>query len=230
MATLDTAIVALYEFGGKRFEILVDPEKRRMYKEGKKPDLANVLVVEEVFENARKGERHKSGDIQKAFGTQDIFKIAEIILKKGELQLTTEQKKKMQEEKRKKIIAILARECIDPRTGAPHTQLRLEQALEEARVNIDPQKEAEAQLEDVIKELRLILPMKFEKVKVAVRIPAQYASRAYGTLKEYNVGQEEWQKDGSLIAVVEMPAGLQGEFYDRMNKLTGGSAETRILK
>src|SRR3989338_3811162 len=137
MANLDTAITAHMDVDGKRFEILVDPDLGYMYRTGKKPELNNVLVVEEVFENAKKGERHTSSVLQKAFGTTDIYKIADIILKKGEIQLTTEQKRKMTEERRKQVIAILMREAIDPRTGAPRSQMRLEQALEQSRVHID---------------------------------------------------------------------------------------------
>jgi len=230
MANLDTAIIAHMDVSGKHFEIYVDPDLGYMYRTGKKPELNNVLIVEDVFENAKKGERHTAPELMKAFGTTDIFKIADIILKKGEIQLTTEQKRKMTEERRKQIIAILMREAIDPRTGAPHTQIRLEQSLEQARVKIDPFKEAEQQLEDVLKELRPIIPLKFEKVRIAVKISPEYAQRIYGTLKNYGMQREEWAPSGHLIAVFEISAGIQSEFYDKINKLTAGSAETKILK
>ncbi|MEM3031076.1 MAG: ribosome assembly factor SBDS [Candidatus Micrarchaeia archaeon] len=230
MVTLEGAVVAHIEHHGKRFELLVDPNLAFLYRTGRKPDLANVLVAEEVFENARKGERHKAEEVKKAFGTNDIYKIAEVILRKGELQLTTEQRKEMLEEKRRKIIAMLARECIDPRTGAPHPPQRIEKAMEEARVRIDPFKDAEAQVEEVLKALRLILPLRFEKIRIAVKVPAEFAQKAYGTLKSHGLQKEEWQPSGDLIAVLEMPAGMQGEFYDRINKLTGGRVETKILK
>ncbi len=86
------------------------------------------------------------------------------------------------------------------------------------------------QLEAVIKELRPIIPLKFERVKIATRVGAQYAQRIYGFFKEYGIQREEWTKDGGIIVVVEMPAGVQSEFYDRLNKLTAGAAETKILK
>ncbi|MEM3555842.1 MAG: ribosome assembly factor SBDS [Candidatus Micrarchaeia archaeon] len=230
MVSLDKAITARLETHGEKFEILVDPDLAYLFKTGRKNDLTNLLAVEEIFTDARKGERPTSEALKKAFGTTDIMKIAEIILRKGEVQLTTEQRKKMMEEKRKKIVSILARECVDPRTGAPHPPQRIEKAMEESRVHIDPFKDAEAQLDEVIDSLRAILPIKFERVKIAVRIPAEYAPRAYGTLKEYNLQNEEWQSNGSLIAVVEMPAGLQGEFYERINRITSGNVETKIIK
>ncbi|MBI5159189.1 ribosome assembly factor SBDS [Candidatus Micrarchaeota archaeon] len=229
-ATLDNAIIAHLDLHGEHFEILVEPKNGYDFKVGKRKDLTNVLVVEEVFKDARKGDRHKEDALKKAFGTVDVFEVAKQIFARGEIQLTTDQKRQMLEEKRKKIVAILARECVDPRTGAPHPPQRIEKAMEEARVHVDMFKDAESQLEEVLKSLRLLLPLKFEKARVAIRIPAEFASKSYGALKEYNMQQEEWQKDGSFIAVVEMPAGVQAEFYDKVNKLTGGRVETKLLK
>ena len=230
MTTLDKAIIASYEHSGNKFELYVDPDAAYAYKEGRKPDLKNILVSEEVYTDARKGERAKSEMVQKIFGTTDIVNILEFILKNGEIQLTTDQRKKKLEEKRKQLVAILLREAIDPRTNAPHTQMRIENALEEARILIDPFKDVRDQLADVIKELRPIIPLKFEKVKIAVKIPASYAHKCYGILKNYGMAQEEWAKDGSFIAVVEIFGGMQGEFYERLNKLTTGSVETKLLK
>jgi ribosome maturation protein SDO1 len=230
MSNLENSITAHMDINGERFEVVVDPDLSYQYRVGQKKEINNVLVVEEIFKNFRNGERHTSSAIQKAFGTTDVYAIADRIIKKGELQLTTEQKRKMLVEKRKQIIAILMRECIDPRTGAPHTQMRLEQALEESRVHIDGFKDAHEQLEDVIKAMRPIIPMKFEHVRVAAKVPPAYAQRIYGMLKGYGIQREEWAKDGSLIVVIEMPAGVQGEFYERLNKATAGSAETKLVK
>jgi len=230
MATLDNSITAHMEIAGERFEVMVDPDLALAFRLGQKKELNNVLTVEEVFKNFRKGERHTSSALQKAFGTTDVFAIAERIVKNGELALTTDQKRKMLEEKRKQIVAILMRECIDPRTGAPHTQLRLEQSMDAARVHIDGFKDAASQVEEVMKALRPIIPLKVEKARVAVKIPPEHAQRVYGTLKGYGIQKEEWARDGSLIVVLEMPAGMQGEFYDKINRATAGAAETKLMK
>ena len=230
MASLDNSITAHMEINGERFEVMVDPDLALAYRLGQKKELNNVLTVDEVFKNFRKGERHTTSSLQKAFGTTDVVAIAERIIRNGELALTTEQKRKMLEEKRKQIIAILMRECIDPRTGAPHTQLRLEQSMEAARVHIDGFKDAASQVEDVMKALRPIIPLKVERVRVAVKVPPEFAQRMYGTLKGYGIQKEEWARDGSLIVVLEMPAGMQGEFYDKINRATAGAAETKMMK
>jgi ribosome maturation protein SDO1 len=230
MTTLDKAIIAAYEKGGKRFEIYVDPDAAQAYREGVKKDLKNILVAEEVYSDAKKGEKAKTSDVEKAFGTTDIMQILDFILKNGEIHLTTEQRRKKVEEKRKQIIAIIAREAIDPRTNAPHPIIRIENALEEAKIHIDPFKDAREQLEDVVKELRVLLPLKFEKITVAVKVPPTFAHKCYGTLKNYGIKKEQWLSDGSLIVVVEIFAGLQGEFYDKLNKMTNGTVETKVIE
>ena len=123
LVSLDKAVIASYERAGVRFEIYVDPDAAYAYLEKKKPDLKNILVAEEVYSDAHKGEKAKPSDIQKAFGSTDIMAILEFVLKNGEVQLTTEQRRKKVEEKRKQVIAILLREAIDPRTNTPTRRL-----------------------------------------------------------------------------------------------------------
>jgi len=229
MSGIENTIIARLEKGGEKFELLVDPKLGYEYKTGAKKELANVLIAEEVFKDALKGERHTASALQKAFKTTDINKIAEIIFRDGELQLTTDQRKKLLEEKRVKLIALIARNVMDPRTKAPHPPQRIEAALEQAKFHVDAFKSAEEQMDGAIDAMREIIPISVEKVKVAVKIPAQFAPKAYGLLKEYGISKEEWGSDGSLMVVCEMAGGVQGEFYDRINRLTGGQAQTKLL-
>jgi ribosome maturation protein SDO1 len=169
--------------------------------------------------------------LMKAFKTTDVFKIAEIILKHGELQLTTEQRRKLTEEKRKQIINFISRHCVDPRTGLPHPPLRVEQALSQIHVVVDPFKDAEEQAKSVIESLRGILPIKFEHIKIAVKIPPEYAAKAIGAVKDFGtIERQEWGSDGSWLALVTMPAGLHGAFLDKLNSITHGNLQTKILK
>jgi ribosome maturation protein SDO1 len=229
MPGIQNTIIARYEKGGERFEVLVDPKLAYDYRTGAKRDLNNVLITEEVFKDANKGDRQTSTALQKAFGTTDPVQVAHRILMEGDLQLTTEHRRKVLEEKKAKVIAIIARNAVDPRTKAPHPPARIQAALEQARVHIDAFKSAEEQVPAAIEALREILPISLEQAKVAVKVPAEHAPRVYGLLKEFGLQKEEWTSSGALVAVLEMPAGLQAEFYDKLNKATGGSAETKKL-
>jgi ribosome maturation protein SDO1 len=216
---------------GDRFEILVKPDEALDFKTGKPVAVSQLLVIDEIYSDASKGTRASAEKLQKAFGTTDSLKVAEEILKKGELQLTTEQRRQLVENKRKQIVTFLARHCIDPRTGTPHPPLRIEQALAQIRITVDPFKSAEEQAKLVIEELRPILPLKIEQMRVAVKIFAEHAVKAYGSVKNYGtITKEQWQSDGSWIGVVEIPAGLYGQFIERLGKLTQGTVQTKILK
>ena len=223
-------VVVKYSHSGDEFEILVDADRAYEYVTGKRADPLSVLEAEEIFKDAKKGERQSEEKIKKTFGTTDVAKVADMILKKGEVPITTEQRAKMTEEKRKQIIDIIAKNSIDPRTNAPNPPLRIENAMKEARVSIDPFKSVNEQVELVVDKLRPILPLKFTTVKIAVTVPPEFANRCYGTLKQYGMKSEEWLSNGSLSAVCEFPAGMQGEFFDRINKLTQGKVMTKIMQ
>jgi len=216
---------------GERFEILVKPDAALTYRLGKTTSLSEALVSDTVFTDANKGTKPSEEKLRKAFGTVDMFQIARMILQKGILQLTTEQRKQLIEDKRKQIIAFISRHCVDPRTKLPHPPLRIERAMQQVHYSIDPFKEAEEQAKDIIKLLRTILPLKMERVQVTIRIPPQYASKAYGTVKGFGaIKNEEWRSDGSWYAMVEMPAGLYGPFLEKIGEVTRGSAEAKLVK
>ncbi|MFB0514200.1 MAG: ribosome assembly factor SBDS, partial [Candidatus Bathyarchaeia archaeon] len=197
----------------------------------KTTSLSEALVSDTVFTDANKGTKPSEEKLRKAFGTTDSFQIARRILQKGTLQLTTEQRKQLIEDKRKQITAFISRHCVDPRTNLPHPPLRIERAMQQVHYSVDPSKEAEEQAKDIIKLLRAILPLKMEQVQVTIRIPPQYASKAYGTVKGFGaIKKEEWRSDGSWYAMVEMPAGLYGPFLEKIGEVTRGSAEAKIVK
>ena len=230
MVSLDRAIIASYDREGKHFELYVDPDATYQYLDGGKKDLKNILVVEEVYENAKKAERAKSSDIQKAYGTIDLMEVLALTLKKGSVQLTTEQRKKKVGDNKKKIINMICREAVDVRTKAPIPPLRIEHAIEEVKFHVDPFKDPKEQMDELLKKLRPIIPIRFEKLQIAVKVPPEYSHRSYGTLKSYGIKKEQWLKDGYLIVVIELPAGMQGEFIDKINKLTAGQAETKKIE
>ncbi|MBU1197870.1 ribosome assembly factor SBDS [Candidatus Micrarchaeota archaeon] len=229
MSQIANTLIARYEKNSQRFEVLIDPKKGPDFKSGAKKDFDNVLMFDEVFKDANKGERQTSAAIQKAFGTTDPLEVAQIIIREGDLQITTDQRRKLLEDKKRKVIDLIARNCMDPKAKAPHPPHRIERALEEARFRFDAFKTPEEQMADAIESIREILPISLEKLKIAVRIPVEFAPRSYGTLKEYGIRKEEWGSDGSLMAVIEIAVGIRGEVYDRLNKLTGGQVQTKEL-
>src|SRR5512135_3205648 len=182
----------------EHFEILVKPQKALDYHNGKLSAITEVLAAEIIFSDANKGTKVSEEAMKKAFKTCDPLKIADEILKKGTLQLTTDQRRKMVDDKRRQIVDFISHQAVDPKTNLPHPPARIENAMEQIRYPIDPYKPVEEQAKEIVKLLRPILPLKIEQVSVNVRIPAEYAARAYGAMKAAGtLKHEEWRSDGS---------------------------------
>ncbi len=228
---LDKAIIAKYKIGEDNFEILVDCDNALRIKAGNEAPLDDVLATDDIYKDVKKGLHASETELKRVFGTSDKKKVALEIIKKGQVQVTTEHKTKLREEKKKRIIDLIHKNAIDPKTGMPHPPQRIELALEEAKVRIDEFKNAEEQLQEIIAKIRGILPIKFEVSEIAIKIPARYASAAYRILKENGkLLKDEWQEDGSLMAVIELAAGVKQKLEDELNRLTRGEVEFKTIK
>ena len=210
---------------GDRFELIVKPDPALEYKLGKRADISSVLVSDEIYSDANKGSRASSEKLMKHFKTTDQTEVAKQIISKGELNLTTDQRRKMVEEKRKQIVQLINRSFVDPKTHLPHPIVRIEAAMDEARVSVDPFKNAPDQTKLIVDGLRKILPLKSETVRLTVTVPAQFSAQSYSVLKSTGEFKgEEWLSDGSLRVIVEMNAGLKAQFLDRLGSVSKGSA------
>ncbi|MGI0028372.1 MAG: ribosome assembly factor SBDS [Nitrososphaera sp.] len=213
---------------GDKFELLVKPDPALEYKLGKRSDISSVLVSDEIYSDANKGSRASGEKLTKHFRTTDATEVAKQILARGELNLTTDQRRKMVEEKRKQIVQLINRSFVDPKTHLPHPIVRIEASMDQARISIDPYKKAEDQARAVVDALRSILPLKSETARLTVTVPPQFAAQSYSILKSQgDFKGEEWLADGSLRVVLEMNAGMKGQFLDRLGSVTKGSAQVK---
>ncbi|KUG20515.1 MAG: ribosome assembly factor SBDS [Methanomicrobiaceae archaeon] len=231
MIPLEQAVVARLESHGERFEVLVDPDKAMLVRHGEEVNIEDIVAAGFIFHNASHAEKASDEALQKVFKTTEFEPIARRIIEKGDIHLTAEQRRQMIADKRRQVINFIARNAVNPQTGLPHPPQRIELAMEQAKVNIDPFKHLDELVRDTVKALRPLIPIRFEEMRIAVRIPSDYAARAYGELQTATtIEQSEWQKDGSWICIVNIPAGIQEEFYDLVNRITRGSADVKILE
>ena len=220
-----------YSFEGEKFEIMVKPDPALDFKMGKKKDISAVLVSDEIYTDSGKGTRPSSEKLLKAFKTEDQTEIAQIILEKGDLNLTTDQRRKMMEDKKKQIVTYIAKTYVDPKSHLPHPPLRIEQAMKDGRVSVDPQKSVDEQVKDIVEQLRSIIALKSESLKLEIVIPAQFASQSYAVLKSVgSLESEEWQNNGSLKAILEIPAAARPNVIDRLGSITKGSASVEVVQ
>lgn len=221
--------LAKYKKEGRIFEVVIDPDLAVKYADGEEIDIVDVLKSEDIFSDAKKGEI--AADLKSVFDTENILKVAEKIIKEGEIQLTAEYRQKVRDQKKKQILQIVHKNGVDPKTHLPHPMTRLENAFDEAKVRIDERAKAEDQVQEVLKQLRPILPIKIELKEIALHIPGEFAGKTYGTVTAFgSILSEEWQNDGSWVCVVEIPGGLESEFFDKLNSITHGDMESKIVK
>jgi len=211
---------------GKNFEIIVDLDSALAFRKGE----SNFIGAESsrIFTDSKKGNVAPEKDLQEAFKTTDINEIVKKIVKEGEIQLTQDYRDESRERKIKQVVDFLASNSIDPRTGTPHTPTRIKSALEQAKVNIKDVP-IDKQINEIIESLTKILPIKIETKRVRITIPAIHTGKTYGILTQYK-DKENWKNNGDLEVIVNVPAGLIIDFYDKLNGVTHGSALTEEIK
>ncbi|MBA60657.1 MAG: ribosome assembly factor SBDS [Euryarchaeota archaeon] len=230
MVSLEEAVIARYETGGNRFEILIDPESAKDYKDGGDIDWEDAIAADGIWTDSAKGDRAPDNLVSDAFGSTNLIEIYKRILTEGTIQLTSQQRNEMVDQKRKQIIAHVVANAMNPQTGGPHPPQRIENAIDETRFSIDPIESVEKQVEKLMKSIKPLIPISFEKVKVAVKIQAIYVGKCYGQISSLaNIQSEEYQKDGSWIGMLETSAASYVKLEDILGSLTKGTAETKML-
>lgn len=228
---LDDYVIARMRTHGEDFEVLIDPDAVEKFRGGKDVDILENMPAEKVFSDAKKGKEAPHDLLQEIFGTEDISEIAEQIMEKGDVQITTEQRKERQEMKRKEIINRIVRNSYNPQMNAPHPPKRVENALNEAEIHVDAFKPVSIQMDEIVDQIRELIPISFKKLKFGVTLRGDMYGKVYGVLKEYGtVEDEQWLDDGRWQGIIKLSAGLRDEFFEKLNNKTQGEAEIELLE
>ncbi|MFA4960804.1 MAG: ribosome assembly factor SBDS [Candidatus Pacearchaeota archaeon] len=223
-----TETTARIKRGGKHFEILVDlDEALKVAKGDKNANLGAAVVADTVFYDLKAGKRASEEDLIANFETVDFMSVAEKIIKSGEVVKTTESIRAEQDKKYKQVVDFLSKNAVSPE-GRPYTPDRIMKALSEARVNVK-NKAIESQVDEILDQISKVLPIRIERKRVRLVVPAIHTGKAYGIVKEFMVS-ESWKSNGDLEVVVEMPTALLFDFYDKINGATHGSVLSEEVK
>jgi len=221
------SVVARIKSHGKHFEIMVYADKAESLRKTGQGNIAAILEYPGIFSDLRKGLKIKESELEEVFGTTDIYKIAEKIIKDGEVQFPLSHREEARDLKYRQIIDFLASSCTNP-AGIPYPAERIKNAMEQVGARIDDSKPAEMQALSILKLIQKIIPIKLAMKRIALKIPAQFTGKIYGYVKDFEI-HEEWLSDGSLSCVIEIPIKLQSEFFDRLNAVTHGEAITEEM-
>ena len=218
-------VTARIKVKGKQYELSVDLDEALKVKAGK-GDIMSAAQGKAIFYDLKKGNTASTADLTDAFGTTEFYEIAKKIITSGEVQKTQEFRDAEREAKVKQLVDMIVRNAVDQH-GRPYTSDRIIRALDEAHYNID-NRSPEQQLHDAIHKMKEIIPIKLEVKRIRLTIPAMYTGNVYGMLKDIKES-EEWLNNGDLSAIVNIPAGLQLDFYDKLNSVTHGAVRSEDL-
>lgn len=222
MATVEARI----KVKGKQFEISVDLDEALKVKAGK-GNVSAALNMPNIYTDLKKGFAASEAELNAAFDTEDIYKIAQMIMVKGEIQKNQEFRDAEREKKIKQVVDLVLRNAVDQH-GRPYTEDRLRKAISEVHFNFDA-RPAEAQMPELITKLATIIPIRVETKKIKLTIPARFSAQVYGLLKDYKES-EEWLSNGDLQVIMNIPSGLQIDFYDKLNAITRGAVVSQEVK
>ncbi|MEK6893550.1 MAG: ribosome assembly factor SBDS [Nanoarchaeota archaeon] len=218
-------VTARIKIKGKHYEILVDLDEALKVKAGK-GNLAAAIVSQHVYSDIKKGTTVSNADLIDAFGTTDLYSIAKKIITSGEVQKTQEFRDAEKENKIKQVLNLIIKNAVD-QNNRPYTEERLKRAIEETHYNFD-NRPPEQQMPLLIEKLKILIPIKIETKKIKIIVPASYTGQVYSLLKEYKQS-EEWLSNGSLQAILNIPAGMQLDFYDKLNSITHGAVQSEEI-
>ncbi len=211
---------------GKHYEISVELDEALKIKSDK-GDITKALLSNQIYYDLKKGTIASQSDLKEAFQTTNIYEIAKQIIKKGEVQKTQEFRDEEKEKKIKQVVNLILQNASDQH-GNPYTEERIKSAISEVHYSFDS-RPAEKQMHELISKLKQVIPIKVQVRRIKLTIPAQYTGQAYGLLQE-NKESEEWLSNGNLQIIMNIPAGLLMDFYDKLNSITHGTVHSEELK
>jgi ribosome maturation protein SDO1 len=220
-------VTARMKVKNKQYEIHVDLDEALKIKEGKSTDIISAVDCNAVYYDINKGTIASNKDLEDAFGTTDLYGVAKKIIIKGEVQKTQEFRDAEKEKKMKRLIDLVLRNAVDQH-GHPYTEERIRKAMEEIHFQMDS-RPPEQQLSDLISSLKRVIPISVETKRIKLTIPARFTGQVYGAIGDLKES-EEWLSNGDLQVIVNVPSGMQIDFYEKLNSITHGAVQSEELQ
>ncbi|KAI8390973.1 SBDS protein C-terminal domain-containing protein [Radiomyces spectabilis] len=159
--------------GGKRFELACYKNKVMEWRSNVETDLDEVLQIHSVFLNVSKGQVASKDDMIKTFKTDEVDKVIQEILKKGELQVAEKERSNQLESMWRDIANIVTDNCVNPQTKRPYTVTMIEKAMQDLHLSVNPKRSSKSQALDVIKQLQKnnLLPIQRAQMRLRITLP-----------------------------------------------------------
>lgn len=152
-----------------------------------------VLQIHNVFLNVSKGQAASKEDLNKCFKTEELDKVIQEILKKGELQVAEKERSDQLETTWKDIANIVTDNCINPQTKRPYTVTMIEKAMQDLHLSVNTKRSNKSQALEVIKQLQEKNVLPIQRAQMKLRI----------TLEQSNETKKLKEKIIPLVTTVE---------------------------
>eukprot|EP01120_Amphizonella_sp_Union-15-10_P012441 TRINITY_DN551_c0_g1_i2.p1 TRINITY_DN551_c0_g1~~TRINITY_DN551_c0_g1_i2.p1 ORF type:complete len:269 (-),score=52.70 TRINITY_DN551_c0_g1_i2:103-873(-) len=208
----DKAQMIKYKSGKITFEIATKKGAALKYRQGTL-GYDNVLHSDTVWKNFGKGERASDEELGVAFGNISANDIIKLILEKGELSLSTDERKEMVDQKRREIVNYIHKYYVDPKTRTPHPVTRIDAGLTQIKARIEPDIPADRQAQELIKKLIEVVPLKRSEIQATITVSHQWIGATAGILKKYCVvSSDKYTASGCEYQVTLVPGD-----YEKLN-------------
>eukprot|EP00045_Choanoeca_perplexa_P000920 m.16906 g.16906 ORF g.16906 m.16906 type:complete len:252 (+) comp10625_c0_seq1:84-839(+) len=226
---LTNVAIVRHKKGGKRFEIACFKNKVMSWRKKIEKDIDEVLQIHTVFTNVSKGQVAKTADLVKAYGTDSHEEVCLIILDKGQLQVSQEERSSQLTGLFREIAAIVADKCVNPDTQRPYTTAQIERAMKDIHFSVKPTASAKSQALDVIRKLQETIPLQRASMSVRIRLPQKDAKKAKAAIVAIvlSVDEEDW--DGDLEMSCAINPGSFRELDELIRAETKGQGSLEIL-
>ncbi|KAJ2356322.1 hypothetical protein GGF43_002152, partial [Coemansia sp. RSA 2618] len=217
--------------GGKRFEVACYKNKVTEWRTGVEKDIDEVLQIHQVYMNVSKGEVAKTDMLQKCFKTEDVDKVIDEILMKGEQQVSDKERHHQLDNMFRDIATVVVEMCINPNTQQQYTVTMVEKAMSDIHYSVNTNRSAKQQALDVIKQLQEqgTIPIARAQMRIRIAMPAKDGKRLKKGITELisSMEDEEHGEEYEFICLID--PGKYGEVTELIGRETRGAGEVAIL-
>ena len=212
-----------FKHGSKRYEVMVKPDLYRKYLENTIPK-EKLLISDEVFEDAKKGNRASVQPLIDALGLSSQNELIEHILRNGEYSLSALERKELVKEIQKKLVNEIQSSYVSSTTNAPLSAQMINDCLTSAGVKIDPFKSANQQIDAVVAALSKELPLKKSRLEYVLSAEVSLAGSLVAAARKLSeVANENYEGQTVVISGSLRPFEME-TFVARMNATAGGKS------
>ncbi|MFT4244160.1 MAG: hypothetical protein ACMXYB_01750 [Candidatus Woesearchaeota archaeon] len=236
MAKVDESCIIRFKKGNLEVEALVEYKTLAKYlekeeKEREEVSIYDIFADTKIFSDSKKGLVVDSDTLEKLFPNKNEEEILKEIAQNGDAQIPTSYLNELRERKKDLIVNYLTNQTINPQTKHRYTTTMLKDEIENLKISILPFRNHIKQAEDVFKELKHKIPIKFDSTIIILQVESQYAGLLIKPVREFGTIEKQFYDDsGNLHMHLKVPTGRVDETIEFLKNKTKGSASYHLQK